>query len=133
MRRGFSLLEILMAVAILGTSIVVVVGHVNHGVMMYRVARETVLATALARGKLNELVTPPPGESVRTGSESGVFDEDQRFSYQTVISEAELPGIDKSDLPGLYRAEVTVSWKHDVVRSIHLVQLIPEKPVEDKQ
>lgn len=122
-----------MAVAILGTALVVVVGHVNHGVSMYRIARETVIATALARAKLNELVSPPPGESVRTGSDSGTFDEDSRFSWSTVIAEAEIPGIDRKDLPGLYRAEVTVEWTHDVRRTIHLVQLIPEKPSEESR
>lgn len=130
-RAGFSLLEILIAVAILGTSLVVVIGHVNHAVHMYRIARETVVATGLAQAKLAELVSPPPGDSVHEGSDGGTFREDGRFSYRSVISQAELPGIDKSQLSGLYRVEVVVEWTSDVHREIKLVQLVTEKPTED--
>lgn len=122
-----------MAVAILGTSLVVVVGHVNHGVSMYRVARETVVATSLARAKLDALVSPPPGESVRAGSDSGSFEGDARFTFSTVVQEAQLPGIDRSELPGLFRAEVTVEWTTDVRRQVRLVQLVTEKPTEDSK
>ena len=130
-RGGFTLLEILMAVAILGTSLVVVVGHVNHGVSMYRIARETVVATSLARAKMDELVNVPPGDSIRVGEDAGNYPEDMRFTWRTVIAEAELPGIPKDQLPGLYRAEVLIEWHTDVHRQIRLVELVTEKPTEE--
>jgi len=130
-RGGFSLLEILFAILILGTSLVVVIGHVNHGVRMYRIARETVIATSIAQTKLQAVVSPPPGDSVHTMDEAGPVAEDGRFSYHVSVTEAELPGIEKELLSGLYRAEVVVEWTTDVRREVRLVQLVVEKPNED--
>ena len=120
-RRGFTLLEILIAVGILGTAVVVVIGNINHAVSMYRVARETAAATAIAQSRMQDLLhgKEPP----RSQHESGPVKEDPRFTCSIAIDEASLPGFEKNDLNGIMRVEVLVQWDSGVTREVRLVQL----------
>jgi prepilin-type N-terminal cleavage/methylation domain-containing protein len=127
-RRGFTLLEILIAVCILGTSLVVVIGHVNHAVRLYRVARETIVATSLARARLDELTgTRDP---LRERTEAGPVKEDTRFHYAISIREYQLPGFEKDDVKGLFRVEASIDWDHGV-RRVRLVQILTNPDPEE--
>src|SRR5687767_785241 len=123
-RSGFTLFEILIAVAILGTALVVVVGHVNHAVTMYRVARETVIATSLARTKLDEVTSS--SDTLRERSESGTVKGDDRFTYRIEVAEYALPGFERGEVKGLYRAEVRIQWVSGATRQVKLVQIITQ-------
>ncbi|MBI4858740.1 MAG: type II secretion system protein [Candidatus Riflebacteria bacterium] len=121
-RPAFTLLEILMAVAILGSAVVIVMGNINHSITLYRVARETVTATTLAQSKLAELLSSR--DSIRPSSEAGRFKEDSRFGYTVTVSDATLPGFEKDDLKGILRATVVVQWDSPHTREVRLVQLV---------
>ena len=101
---------------------VVVIGNVTHSVRMYRVARETAIATSVAEAKLTAAVHSK--DSIRPGSDGGTVTEDPRFTYRVTIDEATLPGFEKEDLPGIYRAEVVVQWDCGTPREVRLVQLL---------
>jgi prepilin-type N-terminal cleavage/methylation domain-containing protein len=117
---GFSLLEILIAVAILGSSLVVIMGNINHAVVLYRVARETTVATAIASARMQLVLGQ--GDGLRTTEENGVAEEDRRFRYKVSVTEANLPGFETRDLNGLLQVDVVVSWD-DGKRDVHLIQL----------
>jgi type II secretory pathway pseudopilin PulG len=123
-RAGFSFLEILIALGILGTAVVVVIGHVNHAVAMYRVARETVVATSLAQARLSAIVGSR--EPLRERRDKGTVKEDPRFAYSERIEEFSLPapGLEKDDLKGILRAEVVIHWESGARRQVRLVQLV---------
>ena len=57
LQRGFTLLEIVLAVGVMGLALVVVVGNIQHSVGMYRVARDTVIATSVARELMEQTVS----------------------------------------------------------------------------
>ncbi|MBI4872350.1 MAG: prepilin-type N-terminal cleavage/methylation domain-containing protein, partial [Candidatus Riflebacteria bacterium] len=63
-RRGFTLLEILVALGILGSSLVILLTNIFHSIEMYRVAQGTLLAGFLAQEKFTELVNAKSGVSV---------------------------------------------------------------------
>jgi prepilin-type N-terminal cleavage/methylation domain-containing protein len=123
--RGFTLLEILIGLSILGCSLVVIMGNVNHAVLMYRVARETAVATTIASARMQRVLAQ--GDGLRTTEENGVAEEDRRFRYKVSVTDANLPGFEVRDLNGLFKVDVTVSWDGGV-RDVHLVQLATNAP-----
>ena len=83
-RRGFTLLEVLVAVAILGVVASTLMMIRNNAVVQSEMAYNMRIASTLARQKLHEIVIGgrPPVE----GSESGRFDDFDGFSYTVDVS-----------------------------------------------
>jgi len=120
-RRGFTLLEILIALSIVGSSLVIVLGNINHAVLIYRVAKETAVATNIAQERLQSVLSSK--DRIREMSDSGRVKDDPRFDYAVSVTEFSLPGFEKNDLAGLFRVEVTVRWSSSVQRQVRLVQI----------
>jgi general secretion pathway protein I len=78
MRRAFSLLEVMVAVALLAIGMVVLLQVQTRSVMLAQEARDMTVATMLARGKLYDCQTDllKKGFSIGDYNEEGNFDEE---------------------------------------------------------
>ncbi|RJQ53729.1 MAG: prepilin-type N-terminal cleavage/methylation domain-containing protein [Nitrospiraceae bacterium] len=82
---GFTLLEIMIALAVIGMTLVTVLHTVNYHTSISNENAAVTQMTQLAKEKLFELETNP-------ASSSGSF-EGADFTYENVITETEIPGI----------------------------------------
>ncbi len=99
-RRGFSLLELVVAIAVLTVGMLGVLRAVSQGINASRAAADRTLGVELAEQKLTELVVNP---ELEPGVEAGDFGELQpRFGWESTVEETELSG--------LFRVRVTVTW-----------------------
>ncbi len=80
---GFTLLEVIIAVAILGASLAVLLGAVNKNLILASRSKNLSIASSLAQQKLGEIeLTGYP----EVGEEQGVFEESPSFNwYLTVL------------------------------------------------
>lgn len=110
-RGGFSLLELMVAVAILAIGLIGVLQVVSQGLRVSWQSEERTVASELAEQRLAEALLDP---ELEPGSDSGDFGEEYpvyRWS-QTV---------DETELEGLYRVTVEVSWDSGVkTRAVEL-------------
>lgn len=115
-KEGFTLLEVMIAMAILAMSLTILLGAVNSGVIYSGNQRDVTIASFLAQSKMTELERKR--ELLSANSEdSGTFEgEFERFSWRYVITLD--TGIEQlGDLADLnvpfepMKVEVTVSWK----------------------
>lgn len=105
-RRGFTLLEALVAVLIVGLAGVAALETVGAELRTASRARHTLHAAALAEYRLETLRVLPPGElrSLPDSLADGAFAPPLE-GYRWAASAREVPGE-----PGLYDARVTVRW-----------------------
>ena len=123
-RRGFSLLEVLLAIAILGVSMVVIsqafyVGY--HSAMKTRFLSE---ANMLADGKMAELAAGV----LPLESGGGSFADRPNWQYSVEVQ----PSLQ----PGLLMSTVTVSRednRNDIQTSVSLVRFIPDPDYEPEE
>ena len=81
--RGFTLLEVIIAVAILGASLAILLGAVNKNLILASRSKNLSIASSLAQQKLGEIELDGYPE---VGEEQGVFEESPGFSwYLTVL------------------------------------------------
>jgi len=76
--RGFTLLEVIIAVAIIGSSLAILLGAVNKNLMMASQSKNITIASFLAQKRLGEieLIGLPD-----IGNQQGVFEEAPDFSW----------------------------------------------------
>ena len=76
--RGFTLLEVIIAVAIIGSSLAILLGAVNKNLLMASQSKNITIASFLAQKKLGEieLIGLPD-----IGNQRGVFEEAPDFSW----------------------------------------------------
>lgn len=120
-RRGFTLIEVLAALAILGLALGVLFQIFSTGLGSARVAQGYTLATALAESKLASLGIEEP---LAEGETAGWFDDDFRWrvAVRSYEQEARAAGEGASIEP--YEVVVTVSWgEPDEERSVSLTTL----------
>jgi prepilin-type N-terminal cleavage/methylation domain-containing protein len=108
-RRGFTLLEVLIALALLAIGIVGVLGVVTGCLARSRDNADRARATALAQRRLTELTLDP---ELAPGVEEGDFagaaapadddDENARFRWRTTV--------EATAQDGLYHLRATVTW-----------------------
>lgn len=108
--RGFTLLEVMIALAIMAGVVVTVIGVVNHNLDLSARDKEETVAVLLARGKLAE--PGFAGQELSDGSFAPIWPD---YTWRREI----LP----TDYPGLNRLVLTVSWQQ-AKRTLTLVQYV---------
>jgi general secretion pathway protein I len=104
---GFTLLEVLVAVAIVAIALVTFMGlHLRSLDATIR-AQDLTTAVLLAQGKMATM-----GEFPNTGEEQGKFEgpELERFQWATAVTERTLDALDGGQVVTVRRSEVTVFW-----------------------
>ncbi len=123
MNRGFTLLEVLVTLVILGTVLAVVAqGFTWSGRATGEAAQET-LAAMLADKIMTDLET---GETSLVQGDSGDIEDHEGFQYE-IETEAD------EELEGLYEVSVTISYDHgEEERFFVLHRLMRERPGESQ-
>ena len=135
-QHGFTLLEILLAIAILGVALTVIMQQFSAGLRIGHTSRTYTTATAYAKQKLEEFQLV---EEMEEGEEAGDFDDGYTWKvsvlpYDVFVEEG---GTEEDEeafehLPlEMYRLESVVSWMEgENEKSISLVTL---KTVKKKE
>ena len=98
--KGFTLLEIMIALAIMAGTLLTVLGAFNHHLSLVGRDREETVALLLARGKLEELEMTPIGTLT---AQDGTFAPD-RPDVSWKLS------INPTAITGLRQLTLTVQW-----------------------
>lgn len=80
--RGFTLLEVVVAVAILGASLAILLGAVNKNLILASRSKNLSIASSLAQQKLGEIELKGYPE---IGEEQGVFEESPGFTWHLTV------------------------------------------------
>lgn len=104
-RRGLTLIEVLLALAIFIMSVIALGGLVDMGTEREMEAQFRVRAARLAQAKMAETVSGTLGSLAQAASGSGNFDNDPEWSYTTTATTAQ----GQVALANLYTVQVTVS------------------------
>ncbi len=131
--RGFTLIEVLVAVAILGIGLTVTLELFAGGLRLGRTSEEYTKAVNYARMKMEELAVKP---EVAEGSEEGSFDD--TFRWQVEVKKVDLlPVEDKPDFKPpvhFYQVQIDVIWKSgSKERSTRLESYRTMKPKEEEK
>jgi general secretion pathway protein I len=116
---GFTLLEVLVALLVLGVAVVAALGLVGGALRLARASADHVEATLLAQAKLAEAGVPPLEETQVDGTQ-GPY----RWSRRVVLDPKLLPGPPEDpdkETVRLARVSVEVEW--GVNRRVELVTL----------
>jgi general secretion pathway protein I len=108
--RGFTLIEIVVAMAILGVGLIVIIELFAGGLRLGRTSEEFSKAVSFARMKLEEVSLNPV---LQEGIESGEFDRDYR--WQVAVQKMDILPVQRppefQPLVEFYRVKVDVLWK----------------------
>jgi general secretion pathway protein I len=108
--RGFTLIEIVVAMAILGVGLIVIIELFSGGLRLGRISEEYTQAIGLARMKLEEISL---AEQLREGSEKGEFNKD--FRWQVGVKKVDLllveKGLEFKPPVEFYQIKVNITWK----------------------
>ena len=101
-KRGFTLLEVMVALAIVGIALVVMLGLVQRSILVNSRLQHLTRATLLAKQQLAELENGlNPGEQTQ-----GVFAEpNQGYRWRSVYTPTPIAGIVQIDLSVLWGSE----------------------------
>ena len=81
--RGFTLLEIMVALAIIGVAFVALLGLRNRDIVLHERGRAMIQATALAQQRMGDALV---GEYPGLGTSEGRFDEEHsRFAWRQEV------------------------------------------------
>jgi general secretion pathway protein I len=109
-QRGFTLIEIVVAMAILGVGLTVIIELFAGGLRLGRTSEEFSKAVSLARMKLEEVSLNPV---LQEGSETGEFD--KNFRWQVDVKKMDILPLERPPeflpLVEFYRLKVDVLWK----------------------
>lgn len=101
--KGFTLLEVLIAVAILGSAFAVILGAVNRSLILASDSKNLAIAQALVQTKMSEIELegfPKPRE------EKGEFAEAPGFKWSLSIKPLKVTGLDTE----IRVVNLVVSW-----------------------
>ena len=132
-QKGFTLLEILLAISILGVAITVIMQQFSAGLRIARTSQTYTTATIYAKQKLEELQVE---EEMKEKEESGSFDDGYYFRV-SIMPYEEYMGDEEDEelfdhLPlEMFRLKSVVSWKEgEKEKSITLATLKTVKKQE---
>ena len=126
---GFTLLEVIVALAILSVAVVAAIQGFAQGLRLLRLAGEHQQATLLADQKAREVIAPAEGhEEGRDEQSNGAFTWERTTTVVPMPDLAEQPSAANWRV---YRVDVHVRWgrDHDVeVTTLRTAQLNPPAP-----
>ncbi|HUL23127.1 MAG TPA: prepilin-type N-terminal cleavage/methylation domain-containing protein [Thermodesulfobacteriota bacterium] len=109
--KGFTLIEVVVALAILGVGLTVIIELFSGGLRVARTSIEYTKAVNYARMKMEEIAMKP---LVGVGTEEGES-EDKTFRWQMGVKKVDLLSVDKSvDYKPpieLFQVKIDVFWK----------------------
>ncbi|KPK92719.1 MAG: hypothetical protein AMJ94_04540 [Deltaproteobacteria bacterium SM23_61] len=111
--QGFTLLEVLVAMAILGIGLIVIIELFGGGLRLGRTSEEYTRAVGYARMKLEEISL---AKSLEEGIEEGEFDREYRWQVEVKKVDLLPPGRETSYQPpvALYWVRIEVLWKSGI-------------------
>ncbi|MDP5293438.1 prepilin-type N-terminal cleavage/methylation domain-containing protein [Oceanimonas sp. CHS3-5] len=119
-QNGFTLLEVLVAFAVLTITLGVLLNIFSLAIRTTQTAQEQQKAVLLAESRLAEL---DAGYTLRPGVERGEFDD--RFAWETRIEEYDSRALmDNQTLLILYRLSVVVSWSENRRYELSTLRLV---------
>jgi len=132
--RGFTLIEVVVALAILGVGLTMIIELFSGGLRLARASMEYTKAVNYARTKMEEIAVK---SVVQEGTEEGESD-DKAFRWQVAVKKVDLLSIDKSmDYKPpieLYQVKIDVFWKSgSKERSTSVESLKAIKPEEEEK
>jgi general secretion pathway protein I len=108
--KGFTLIEIVVALAILGIGLTVIIELFSGGLRLGRTSEEYTRAMGYARMKMEEIISK---RNIQEGTDEGDFD--KTFRWQVDIKKIDLFPLDKNpDLKppvDLFQVKVNILWK----------------------
>ena len=109
-RGGFTLVEVVVAMAILGISLVLVIELFSGGLRLGRASEEYTVAAQLARQKIEEIAL---SKQVEEGIEEGEFDRTYRWRVEVKKIDLLLLANETDYRPpvDLYQVQVRIIWK----------------------
>jgi general secretion pathway protein I len=109
-RGGFTLIEVVVALAILGIGLTVIIELFSGGLRLGRASVEYTKAVNFARMKMEEIAIKP---NIQEGTEEGEFD--PTYRWQVEIKKTNLlsaqKGRDLNPPVELFQVKVNVLWK----------------------
>jgi prepilin-type N-terminal cleavage/methylation domain-containing protein len=109
-QRGFTLIEVVVAMAILGVGLIVIIELFSGGLRLGRASEEYSRAVSFARMKMEEVSLQ---EYLEEGEEAGDFDKDYR--WQVAVKKMDILPLEKNPdfqpLIELYQIKVNILWK----------------------
>lgn len=142
-QKGFSLLEVIMAFALMSVGLGILVAILSGGLAQVRTSGDATEATLHAQSLLDQVGVLEP---IEPGREQGDFDRG-RYRWDLEITEAEDPaprvesaegaalietvGLQPVGAPVLYRVQLDVSWgEDDVPRTLRFSTLRVRYPAQ---
>lgn len=105
-QKGFTLLEIMIAVAIIAIALTTLLGSQSQSVYFANSVKFETMATLLAQSKMSELVRE---DSFSLSSNNGDFGDDfPGYTWEATVGDIVIEGIDVSDY--LKQIDLTVAW-----------------------
>ncbi len=109
-KQGFTLIEVVVALAILGIGLTVVIELLSGGLRLARVSQEYSTAMNYARSKLEEVLIQP---ALEEGTEEGEFDD--TFRWEMGVEKVDILPLEKDrDFKPpveLFQITINVNWK----------------------
>jgi len=105
--KGFTLLEVMIAVALIAIALTTLLGSQSQSVSFANSAKFETMAALLAQGKMSEVVIQAADE---LASDSGDFGDDYPgYAWEVTVSDVFIEGVDNiSDY--LKQVDLTVTW-----------------------
>ena len=105
--RGFTLLEVMIAVALIAVALVTLLGSQSQSVSFANSAKFEIMAALLAQSKMSE-ITIQDADSL--SSDSGDFGDDYPgYAWEATVSDVSIEGVEAiSDY--LKQIDLTVTW-----------------------
>jgi len=123
---GFTLLEVMIALAIIAIALVAALGSQSQSVSLANEAKFTTTVTLLAQGKMAELEAMDAKDLI---SDGGDFGEDfPGYRWESVITDLAMEGFEEAS-QHVKRIGLTVSWGEDDRYQYRLTfyRFVPEK------
>jgi len=107
MNKGFTLLEVMIAVALIAIALTTLLGSQSQSVSFANSAKFETMAALLAQSKMSEITVQKPDELT---SDSGDFGDDYPgYAWEVNVSDIAIAGMDNiSDY--LKQVDLTVTW-----------------------